>query len=156
MDKWEHRFGYDKKNEPWRWGRPFASFAERVVWDYKKGDNIELHPLQELTGNKEDKGLFGVHVTSDPERWLCVLRQDYSRLTGTPFILTIKQNTRLFLIDDPNVVDVEAYPPSLILVSEKPVIKASEVVKIVDASDIECPDDDNESGDEDDSGEPGY
>ena len=124
--KWLEELIDEYPNETWRiMGK--NDMSERIVWEYDGGD-YEMSPLESLTHDENDKGLYGVHVGD--EEWLPVLVEDYDRAFYDAQKIEI-MGEGMFLIDDNNVMVTDEYPTSYILVWNKPVIP-KERIEIVD------------------------
>jgi hypothetical protein len=71
---------------------------ERVVWGGVPR-RIETNPLSAL-GRDDYEGVYGVHVTSDPDYWIARLEEDYDRSPDDARVLRVRLAPGDALVDD--------------------------------------------------------
>ena len=75
---------------------------QRVVWDIKKGQDINTHKLSYIGLRGEDnKGIYGIHISGDTDYWINRLEQDYDRDSREAKIIEIIANEGDMLVEDP-------------------------------------------------------
>jgi hypothetical protein len=99
---------------------------ERVVWGVKKGDDIKTYDLSGCGCEGYNRGVYGIHVTSDPEYWIRRLAADYGhdpRKARIIYIFTAKGD---MYVEDPQYVtdpDTGYKSSSFVLLTKRKVLK---------------------------------
>lgn len=99
---------------------------ERVVWGIKKGNDIKTHDLGTLGLRGCGMGVYGIHVTSDPEYWIDRMYQDYGREKKLARVIEIICiNGDMYVEDEQYVTDPETgeKASSFILLTRRNVLK---------------------------------
>lgn len=98
------RDAIQNKNVPPDWAKDDftddSDYYDRVVWDVKRGQDLETNSLSSLDvydGAKEWRGLH----TGDSDYWTRRLAKDYGRSRKEAQIIQIRPHTDDFLVEDP-------------------------------------------------------
>ena len=124
--------------------------CDRVIWE--KVDTIETYPLSEVGLGQDVDGVYGLHVTSDPEFWFTQLVRDYDRDT-LAYVIEIECLDDDVLVEDNLIMDKSAITASshVLLTNRKKLVlgKDFKYIRTLTAADLEEEEPDNDEYDPD-------
>ena len=98
----------------------------RVVWDMKKGQDIEVHDLGIVGLRGSGNGVYGIHVTSDPEYWKRRAGEDFGREVEKSQVINIYCSEGDMYVEDEQYAtdpDTGIKASSFILLTKRKVLK---------------------------------